>query len=57
MKFGFAHILTENFQRHVELVQLGEALGYDFAWVPDQTFFADPYVVLGAMALATARNC
>ena len=55
MKFGFAHILTENFQRHVELVQLGEALGYDFAWVPDQTFFADPYVVLGAMALATQR--
>lgn len=54
MKFGFAHILTEHFQRHVTLVQLGETLGYDFAWVPDQTFFADPYVVLGAMALATS---
>lgn len=53
MKFGFGHIITEHFQRHVELVQQAEDLGFDFAWVPDQTFFADPYVALGAMALAT----
>ncbi len=53
MKFGFGHIVSEHYQRHVELVQLGETLGYDFAWIPDQTFFADPYVVLGAMALNT----
>jgi 5,10-methylenetetrahydromethanopterin reductase len=53
MKFGFGHIVNEHYQRHVKLVQLAEDLGFDFAWVPDQTFFADPYVILGAMALAT----
>jgi 5,10-methylenetetrahydromethanopterin reductase len=53
MKFGFGHIVHEHYQRHVELVQFAEEAGFDFAWVPDQTFFADPYVVLGAMALAT----
>jgi 5,10-methylenetetrahydromethanopterin reductase len=53
MKFGFGHILTEHYQSHVELIQLAEDLGFDYAWLPDQTFFVDPYVVLGAAALAT----
>lgn len=55
MKFGFAHVPGEHYQKHVQLVQIAENLGYDFAWIPDQTFFHDPYVVMSAMALATEQ--
>ncbi|HBY97731.1 MAG TPA: hypothetical protein DEP84_27950 [Chloroflexi bacterium] len=55
MKFGFGHVPAEHYRNHVELVQLAENLGYDFAWIPDQTFFHDPYAIMAALALATDR--
>jgi 5,10-methylenetetrahydromethanopterin reductase len=55
MEFGFGHVLSEHYQNHVALVRVAEELGYDYAWIPDQTFYRDPYVVMAAMGLATER--
>ncbi len=53
MKFGFGTKPSEHYQDYIALVQEAEALGYDFAWVPDQTFYRDPFMILGAVGLAT----
>lgn len=55
LTFGFAHVPSEHYRRHVELVQLAERAGFDYAWIPDQTFYRDPYVILTALALTTDR--
>ncbi len=55
MEFGFSHHVTEDFKLHIQLAQLGEALGFHFFWFPDQTFFPDPYILLGLVALVTER--
>jgi 5,10-methylenetetrahydromethanopterin reductase len=55
LRFGFGHVPAEHYAKHVELVQLAERLGFDSAWLADQTFYRDPYVVLAAIALATER--
>jgi 5,10-methylenetetrahydromethanopterin reductase len=55
LTFGFAHVPSEHFRRHVELVLQAERLGFDYAWIPDQTFYRDPYVILTALALTTER--
>jgi len=39
----------------VELAQFGEQHGFDVAWMPDQTFYRDPYATLAAVALSTSR--
>jgi 5,10-methylenetetrahydromethanopterin reductase len=52
---GFAHVPSEHYRRHIELVLEGERVGFDYAWIPDQTFFRDPYVILTTLALATDR--
>lgn len=39
----------------VELVRFGEQHGFDVAWMPDQTFYRDPYVTLAAVALSTSK--
>lgn len=53
MKFGFCHVPAEHYTRHVGLVQRAERLGFEYAWIPDQTFYRDPYVILAAVGLAT----
>ena len=53
MKFGFGTKPSEHYQRYIELVQFAESLGFDNAWVPDQTFFRDPYAILAALAFST----
>ncbi len=55
MRFGFAQILSEDFRKHVGLVRFAEELGFDHAWITDQTFYRDPYVILGLAAQATER--
>jgi 5,10-methylenetetrahydromethanopterin reductase len=55
LAFGFAHVPSDHWRRHVELVQEAERLGFDYAWIPDQTFYRDPYVILTALALSTER--
>jgi 5,10-methylenetetrahydromethanopterin reductase len=53
MEFGFATIPNLPFHDNVRLIQAAESLGYAWAWVPDQTFYRDPYVMLTAAAAAT----
>ena len=53
MEFGFATIPSLSFHDNVRLIQAAESLGYHWAWVPDQTFYRDPYVMLTAAAAAT----
>lgn len=53
MEFGFATIPSLPFHDNVRLIQAAESLGYTWAWVPDQTFYRDPYVMLAAAAAAT----
>lgn len=55
LTIGFAHVPSEHYRRHVELVLEAERLGFDYAWIPDQTFYRDPYVILTALALSTER--
>jgi 5,10-methylenetetrahydromethanopterin reductase len=53
MRYGFAHIPADPVEARPGLVAFAEALGFDTAWIPDQTFYGDPYAVLGACALIT----
>ena len=55
LSFGFAHVPSEHYRKHVDLVLEAERLGFDHAWIPDQTFYRDPYVILTALALATEK--
>lgn len=55
MKFGFGAVPAYSIKDSVELVQLGENLGFDMAWMPDQTFYRDPFVVMTVTAQATKR--
>ncbi len=53
--FDFIFIPAGPVHETVEFVQLGEQLGYRCAWLPDQTFHRDPFVLLGLCAQATRR--
>jgi len=53
LKFGFGHVPSQDYREHVRLIQLAEELGFDYAWVADQTFHRDPVAVIAAAALAT----
>lgn len=55
MRFAFATIPAGTLDEAVGLVTEAEALGYDQAWVPDQTFFRDAYVLLAVLAQRTSR--
>ena len=39
----------------IHLAQVCEDLGYDCVWLPDQTFYRDPFVALAAIAQTTRR--
>lgn len=54
MRFGFGTIPGRPHQS-VGLVTFAEGLGFDVAWMPDQTFHRDPYLTLAACAQATQR--
>jgi len=55
VKFGFGHVPAEDHRRHVRLVQVAEELGFDYAWIPDQTFHRDPVALIAAIAPVTRR--
>lgn len=55
LRFGFGTVPSYSLHHSVHLAQVGESLGFDMVWVPDQTFFRDPFVVLTLIASATAR--
>lgn len=53
MKFGFGAVPAHSLEDAVRLAQLGESLGFDMVWMPDQTFYRDPFLTLAACAQAT----
>ncbi len=55
MRFGFSHRPIQPLRRSIELYQYAEELGFDYAWVPDQQFYQDPFACLAAAALSTRR--
>ncbi|HBY93063.1 MAG: LLM class flavin-dependent oxidoreductase [Ardenticatenaceae bacterium] len=54
-RFDFAFIPAGPYRETVDLIRRGEALGYRCAWLPDQTFHRDPFVLLGLCAEATSE--
>lgn len=55
MKFGFGFVPKMPFADTLRIVQRGEELGFDKAWVPDQTFYRDPFLTLAYWAQGTSR--
>lgn len=53
VRYGFGSIPSFPLREYVHLAQLGESLGFDVMWVPDQAFYRDPFVLLAAAALET----
>lgn len=52
-RFDFAFIPAGPVQETVDLIKLGEQLGYRCGWLPDQTFHRDPFSLLSICAQAT----
>lgn len=55
IKFGFGAIPSVHYTIYREITKLAEALGFDSAWVPDQTLYRDPYTVLAVLANSTEK--
>lgn len=55
MKFAFGAKPKAPIRAFQNLIRLGESLGYEAAWVPDQTFFPDPFVSIAVCATVTKR--
>ena len=55
MRFGFGFVPSLPPADSLRVVQLGERLGYEMAWIPDQTFYRDPFVVMAQWAQATTN--
>lgn len=55
MEFGVAFIPGMPSTEAVGLAQLAEDLAYNCVWLPDQTFYRDPFILLGLCARATRR--
>jgi 5,10-methylenetetrahydromethanopterin reductase len=53
MEFAFGAKPKAPIREFQNLVRLGESLGYKAAWVPDQTFFPDPFVSIAMCAAVT----
>jgi 5,10-methylenetetrahydromethanopterin reductase len=54
MKFGFITLPHWPSPDVVDLIEHAENLGYDFSWIPDQTFFQDPFVLLAVAGQRTS---
>lgn len=55
MKFGFITLPHWPSLDVVNLIERAERLGYDFAWIPDQTFFQDPFAILAVAGQRTSK--
>ncbi|HVU14106.1 MAG TPA: LLM class flavin-dependent oxidoreductase [Phototrophicaceae bacterium] len=54
MKFGFGFVPKMPLVESLDVVRRGEELGFDMLWIPDQSFYRDPFLVMGAWAQATS---
>jgi 5,10-methylenetetrahydromethanopterin reductase len=52
---GFAFIPHQSADDTISVIKAGERLGFESGWIPDQTFYSDPFVLLAACAVATQR--
>lgn len=55
MRFGFGTVPAGPPAETVALFRLAEERGFDVGWMPDQTFYRDPFVTLTACAQGTER--
>lgn len=55
MRFGFGFVPSLPPADSLRVVRLGEQLGYEMAWIPDQTFYRDPFLVMAEWAQATEK--
>ena len=55
MKFGFGFVPKMPLADSLQIVRKGEELGYDMIWIPDQSFYRDPFLVMGAWAQVTSK--
>ena len=55
MRIGLAQPPLLDVRSTVELLASAEAAGFDAAWIADQTFHADPYVLLAVAAVRVPR--
>lgn len=53
MRFGFGTVPAGPPQNTVALLAHAERLGFDVAWMPDQTFYRDPFITLAACVHGT----
>lgn len=54
MRFSFAHIPTDP-HSSIRLIERAEELGFDAAWLPDQAFYPDPFVLVASALGRTER--
>ncbi len=52
VRFSFTRVPAGPLQRFVDFARYGRDLGFDRLWVPDQTYHADPFALLAAVAVA-----
>jgi 5,10-methylenetetrahydromethanopterin reductase len=55
MKFGFGFVPKMPLAESLQIVRKGEELGYDMIWIPDQSFYRDPFLVMAAWAQVTSK--
>lgn len=55
MRFSYCVIPTMTAGELVAQARRSESEGVDLLWIPDEKFFRDPYVNLGAIAASTSR--
>lgn len=53
MRFGFGTVPSGPPDKTVALFQFAEQLGFAVGWMPDQTFYRDPFITLTACAQGT----
>ena len=54
MKFGFGFVPKMPLAESLQIVRRGEELGFDMIWIPDQSFYRDPFLVMAAWAQVTS---
>jgi 5,10-methylenetetrahydromethanopterin reductase len=51
VRFSFTRVPAGPLEGFIEFARYGRDLGYDRLWIPDQTYHADPFALLAAVAV------
>ncbi|MDR7574069.1 MAG: LLM class flavin-dependent oxidoreductase [Armatimonadota bacterium] len=52
VRISFTRVPAGALERFLDFARYGRDLGYDRLWIPDQTYYADPFALLAAVAVA-----